>query len=159
MSTRKHRTRTEVAQDDEEVESRYQQTKTHGRTIKILQLNADSILTKFKELKRFVEREKIDVFVIQETKLIKRDKLPKIPGFAIKRKDRYHPNGQEINRGGGLITGVRETLAMKRLPKFSIKGNRDHLTEWLTIELPTSNNEKIRITNVYIPPRNPYVQE
>ena len=145
---------TEEVQDEAETESRYQQTKANGRTIKILQLNSDSILSKFEELKKFVEEKKIDVFVIQETKLIRRDKLPKMPGFAIERQDRHQPKGRESNRGGGLITGVRETLAKKRLLKFSIKGNRDHLTEWLTIEIPTSNNEKVRITNVYIPPAN-----
>ena len=138
----------------EEEETRYQQTKANGRTIRILQLNVDSLLSKLDDLKGFIEKEDIDVFVIQETKLIRKDRLPKIPGFAIERQDRQQPKGKEGNRGGGLITGVSLKLGKKRLPKFGIKGTRDHLTEWLTIEIPTSNGEKIRVTNVYIPPAN-----
>ena len=144
-------TRQEVG---EERESEYRQTKAKERTIKILQLNIDSFLSKFDELKEFIRKHDIDVFVLQETKMVKKDKLPTIPGYAMERLDRSQPKGKKKNRGGGLITGVSERLAKKRLVKFSIRGRDDNLTEWLTIEIPTKNKEKIRVTNVYVPPAN-----
>ena len=144
----------QTAEAQDEAESRYKQTEAKEKTIRILQLNIDSLLTKYDELKKFLVKQDIDVFVVQETKLIGKDKLPKIPGFSIERQDRYQPKGKEGDRGGGLVTGVSEKLAKKRLVKFNIKGVRDHLTEWLTIEIPTKNGEKIRVTNVYIPPEN-----
>ena len=144
----------QTAEAQDETESRYKETKAKGKTLRILQLNIDSLLSKFDELKKFIEREKIDVFVIQETKMIRSDKLPKIPGYSIERQDRYQPKGKDKDRGGGLVTGVSEEYAKKRLVKFNIRGSRDHLTESLTVEIPTKNGEKIRVTNVYIPPAN-----
>ena len=139
---------------EEEKESEYKPTKAKEDTIKILQLNIDSLLSKMDELKEFIERHDIDVFVLQETKMIKTDKMPQIPGYSIERLDRHQPKGKEKNRGGGLVTGVKLRLGKKRLVKFSIRGKEDCLTEGLTIEIPTKGKEKIRVTNVYVPPAN-----
>lgn len=147
-------TEQQTEEAEEERESEYKQTKAKERTIKILQLNIDSLLSKFDELKEFIVRHDIDVFVLQETKMIKTDKMPKIPGYSIERLDRHQPKGKEKNRGGGLVTGVKEKLGKKRLVKFSIRGKDDGLTEGLTIEIPTKGKEKIRVTNVYVPPAN-----
>ena len=40
------------------------------------------------KLTSFVQENKIDVFAIQEKKMISRDKTPTIPGYTIIRKDR-----------------------------------------------------------------------
>ena len=47
-----------------------------------------------------MKKEKVDVFVIQETKMIKADKTPTIAGYTIERKERDQEIGNETNRGG-----------------------------------------------------------
>ena len=131
-------------------ESCYGIAPTSGTTIRILQLNIDSLMSKIEELKRFLKKHNIDVFVLQETKLIKNDRSPRIPGYTIIRKDRQQPKGKERNRGGGLITGIRDTIPYKHA-NIEIRGAMDRLTEWLTVEIPTRKG-KMRITNVYVPP-------
>ena len=131
-------------------ESCYGIAPTSGTTLRILQLNIDSLMSKIEELKRFLKKHNIDVFVLQETKLIKNDRSPRIPGYTIIRKDRQQPKGKERNRGGGLITGIRDTIPYKHV-NIEIRGAMDRLTEWLTVEIPTRKG-KVRITNVYVPP-------
>ena len=46
----------------------------------ILQWNADNILSKVQELREYLVEKKIDIFLIQESKLIKKDKTPKFKG-------------------------------------------------------------------------------
>ena len=119
--------------------------------LKILQWNADSLLSKMEELRDFLESEKIDVFMIQETKLITTDPDPAFKGYTIVRQDRVQRVGCETNRGGGLITGMKEDINFREV-SLDIIGKEDEITEWLTIELPTKDNEKLRLTNMYIPP-------
>ena len=119
--------------------------------LKILQWNADSLLSKMEELRDFLESEKIDVFMIQETKLITTDPDPAFKGYTIVRQDRVQRVGCETNRGGGLITGIKEDINFREV-SLDIIGEEDEITEWLTIELPTKDNEKLRLTNMYIPP-------
>jgi len=91
------------------------------------------------------------VLAIQETKMIITDRTPCIPGYTIVRRDRSQPKGKEKNRGGGLVIGVRDTIPFKQ-SRFEIRGKRDKITEWDTIEIPTDNGQKLRITKVYVPP-------
>ena len=49
------------------------------------------------------------------------------------------------------MIGVRDTIPFKQ-SRFEIRGKRDKITEWDTIEIPTHNGQKLRITNVYVPP-------
>ena len=135
-------------------ETQYATAKSTETEIKILQLNVDCITSKMEELKDFLKQHEIDVFLFQETKLIKNDKTPKFPGYTIERKDRDQPKGKEKDRGGGLLIGVRKTIPYKHLEKMNIKGVKDHITEAQSIEIPTTNGKKIRITNVYVPPHN-----
>ena len=53
----------------------------------------DSLLSKLDDLKGFIEKEDIDVFVIQETKLIRKDRLPKFQ--ASRSSDRTDNNRRE----------------------------------------------------------------
>ena len=94
-------------------------------------------------MRDIIKKNDIDIFLIQETKLIKSDKTPKIPGYTIERKDRVQPKGKEKDRGGGLITGVRKTIPYKSIDKFNVRGERDHITEELTIEIPTKDKQKV----------------
>jgi hypothetical protein len=75
--------------------------------IKILQWNTDNIKTKIVELRTLLEKTKVDIFVIQETKLIISDKTPTIPGYTIIRKDRWQSKGSKYNRGGGMLLGLK----------------------------------------------------
>ena len=52
------------------------------------------------------------------------------------------------------MLGIKKTIPYKNLDKFNLKGVRDHITEAQTIEIPTCNGQKIRISNVYVPPHN-----
>jgi len=117
----------EVPQPGEDTQ--YKQTATKETTLKILQLNTDSILSKIEELKEFIKKNNIDIFLIQETKLVRNDKTPKIPGFTIERRDRLQQKGKEKDRGGGLITGIRKTIPYKSVDKLNLRGIGDHITE------------------------------
>ena len=123
-------------------ETQYAAAKSTETEIKILQLNVDCITSKMEELKDFLKQHEIDVFLFQETKLIKSDRTPKFPGYTIERKDRDQPKGKEKDRGGGLLIGVRKTIPYKHLEKMNIKGVKDHITEAQSIEIPTTNGKK-----------------
>ena len=115
--------------------------------IRVLQWNADSFLSKKEEFRAVITKHKIDVFLVQETKMTQKDKIPTIPGYTILSKPRQQAKGNENNRGGGLITGVKNTI-----PYREVEDIGDCLTEWLTIEIPISNKKAWRISNIYIPP-------
>lgn len=119
--------------------------------LQIMQWNCDAFLSKAVEFKSFLIENKVDIFVIQETKLIPADKVPTIKGYTVKRKDRTQPKGKEKNRGGGLLVGVKDTIPFK-LVNIEIRPANDKISEWMSIEIPTKGNQKIRITNIYVPP-------
>ena len=135
----------------ESSDSHYQKSASKTRNIKIMQFNIDALLSKVEELKTFLKKHQVDLFAIQETKLIIKDKTPCIPGYTILRKDRSQPKGKEKNRGGGVLIGIRDNIPFKQI-NLNIRGIRDRITEWITIEIPTHNGQKLRITNVYVPP-------
>ena len=83
--------------------------------------------------------------------MIARDKTPQIPGYTVVRKDRQQLKGNEKNRGGGIIFGIRDTIPFRQC-NFEIREEDDNITEWATIEIPVKGKDKIRITNIYIPP-------
>ena len=70
-------------------DTQYKQTNAKETTLKILQFNIDSILSKTEELRDFIKMNDIDIFLIQETKLIKSNNTPKIPGYTIERRIEY----------------------------------------------------------------------
>ena len=67
------------------------------------------------------------------------------------REDRKQNKGKEKARGGGLMIGVKDNIPFK-VTKINIRGRKDDITEWQTIEIPTHDGNKIRLTNTYIPP-------
>ena len=131
--------------------SNYKIKETSPTKLKILQFNIAAISSKKEELKRFLAKHKIDIILLQETKMVPEDATPKIPGYTIIRNDRPLPKGKRTGRGGGTLIGIRNTIPFKK-SDITIKPGTDQTTEAQTIEIPTTNNNRIRITNVYIPP-------
>jgi hypothetical protein len=119
----------------------------------IIQWNCDHLLAKIEELRVYLEKRNVDVFFIQETKLISSDKRikAKFPGYTIKRKDRAQPRGKEGNSGGGLLVGIKKGIPF-RVANIDLRGYGDGITESYSIEIPLKNGQKIRFTNIYIPP-------
>ena len=117
----------------------------------ILQWNADSLLSKKEELKNFVQDNDIDIYVVQETKMKPNDTTPTIPGYTIVRKDREQKMGQHNTAGGGVLIGIRDTIPFRQC-NIQARGEGDTTTEWATIEIPVKGKNKIRLTNLYIPP-------
>ena len=84
--------------------------------LRILQLNIDAISSKVNELRMFLEKHDIDVFGIQEKKMLRKDKAPKFPGYVIERRDRGQTTrGREKGREGGLVTGIKRNIPYNRL--------------------------------------------
>ena len=117
----------------------------------ILQWNCDAVLSKVVELREFLSDNHIDIFALQETKLIASDKFPNIKGYTVLRRDRPVRKGHEKDRGGGLIIGVKENIPFRKTT-IDIRTKDDKITEALSVKIPTSNNQKLRITNIYSPP-------
>lgn len=101
------------------------------------------------------------MFLIQETKMIAPGKLPKIPGYTIPpRQDQTQLIGNEKNRGGGLLVGIKNNFPFKEVHiEIQEDPNNNSFTEWMTIEIPTAAKKKIRLTNLYIPPTNTDVED
>jgi len=126
-------------------------SKCFADNLLILQWNADAITAKIQHLRDYIMEKKVDVFLIQETKLVKKDKTPTFPGYTVLRKDRRQLRGKENNRGGGLLVGVREQIPFREAT-LDLRGEEDEITESITIEIPRNGAQKLRLTNVYIPP-------
>ncbi len=67
-------------------------------------------LTKVHELRQRLQLEKIDICLIQETKLDSKDPTPAFPGFSAIQQDRL-----AAHRGGGLLTLVKEGIVYQRI--------------------------------------------
>ncbi len=78
----------------------------------ILQWNADALSAKVHELRQGLLLEKIDICLIQETKLIPKDLTRAFPGFSTIRQDR-----PSSHRGGGLLTLVKKGVFYQRIVK------------------------------------------
>lgn len=76
------------------------------KNINILHWNANGILNKTHELPYFLHIHKIDIMLINETKLIKTDTI-NIKGYTIYRKDR----NTTTTRGGGVAILVKKELS------------------------------------------------
>ena len=91
--------------------------------------------------------------------MITADKLPKIPGYTIPpRQDRTQLVGNEKNRGGGLLIGVKNDCPFKEV-HIEIREDPDTFTEWMATEIPATANKKLRLTNIYIPLTNTVVED
>ena len=113
--------------------------------LRVLSWNADGIRPKTVELGHFLDVNKIDVAMVQETKLKASDRTPSFPGFSVVRQDRA---GSSV-RGGGLLTLVRSDVPYRVLPTARSEGSA---LESLSIVVPAGGGDKITLVNVYCPP-------
>ena len=81
-----------------------------GDPFTILQFNANGIGNKQVELGDFLERHKVKVAVIQESKLTLNSRTPNIQNFTTVRKDR------DQGQGGGLLTLIHKSINFSRRP-------------------------------------------
>ena len=119
------------------------------QSLRIIQWNADSITTKVLELQDRLSAEDIDICLIQETKLKKGARDPKLEGYECIRADRKLKNA-----GGGLLILIKKTLVFEELDAVAIEA-----TESLSIKVRMDKRNWIYITNVYTPPCNSVGQD
>ena len=74
------------------------------KEIRILQCNADGLLTKWVELGDWLAKDKTDIALVRETKLKAKNGTPKIAGYSNIRFDR--PD----QLGGGLLCLIKEDI-------------------------------------------------
>uniref|UniRef100_A0A1I8HE60 Reverse transcriptase domain-containing protein n=1 Tax=Macrostomum lignano TaxID=282301 RepID=A0A1I8HE60_9PLAT len=117
------------------------------RVSTVLQWNADGIRNKMGELEELVQRLKVDVVMIQESKLDSVSRTPKIPGFTTVRKDRRTLRSSETYKGGGLLTLIRQEIPFRRL-----KGWSGGTVEGCRIVINLSAKQRLVLTNIYRPP-------
>ena len=131
-------------QNNVEEKSEPKRTGTFGN-LRILQWNADGLSPKIAELDEYVHKNKIDVVLIQETKLTVNKPTPAIKGFTPVRADR--PNSEFP--GGGLLTYVKHNIAYRKIGSAKT-GN----VEAVSVSIQQKARKWLDITNVYIPPRS-----
>ena len=113
-------------------------------TFNVLQFNANGIGNKLTELGVVLERNKVKVVVIQESKLTSKSKNPCIRNYTTVRKDRPH------GHGGGLLVFIHESITFSIQPSSPETLSDPHLEE-LIIKADIGNT-KLIISNIYIPP-------
>ena len=97
-----------------------------GDPFTVLQFNANGIGNKQVELGDFLERHKVKVAVIQESKLTLNSRTPNIQNFTTLRKD------SDPGQGGGLLTFIHKSINFSRRPDLPYTLTDPHLEE-LTI--------------------------
>ena len=121
-----------------------QQQLPDAESLKILQLNIDGVGNKLTELSQLLERHKIKIAVIQESKLSTRSKDPSIKNYSTVRQDRQR------GQGGGLLMFIHESIKFTRTTPTAPPKEDQHLeVQQVIIE---QSNSQLSITNVYIPP-------
>ena len=86
-----------------------------------------------------------DIITIQETKLTRKAKPPKVHNFTTLRINRLHKTG------GGLIALIRDNITFTTTDIPSTINT--HNTELQMVKVHINNTKHIRIANIYIPPR------
>ena len=92
-------------------------------TFNVLQLNANRIGNKPKELEVVLERNKVKVAVIQESKLSPKSKNPYIQTYTTVRKDCSH------GQGGGLLIFIHRSITFSKQPSSPEPLSDPHLEE------------------------------
>ena len=81
------------------------------RGLRLLQWNCDWLGTKFEELRELMQEDKVDVAIVQETKMLPSDREPHLDGYKLARRDR---RGAVRERGGDLAFVVRRGIGFLR---------------------------------------------
>ena len=120
-------------------------------SLKVIQWNVDGVSTSLVDLLGLVEREPdIDVLLVQEAKLHPTAPSPRIPGYAVIRRDRPTPPQGGGSRGGGLLTFVKEDIPYRLVNAYS--GPEERGTECLAVEIQLSQGRRLTLVNVYRAP-------
>ena len=83
-------------------------TPTPTKYLRLMQWNANGISGKITELQTFLHSNNDNIAAIEETKLTKKSKPQKTPGWAAVRLDRHK------NKGGGLLMLIKDTILFSR---------------------------------------------
>ena len=126
-----------------------------GPQLRLLQLNINGWRRHHPALERLLQEQKIDVSVLQETKLTAETPAPKVTGFSIHRQDRtIHRVGNRPNQVGppqrGLAILVRRCLIHQVHPLPPSPPGA--AIERLAVQVFNSPTEVLTITNLYRPP-------
>ena len=113
-------------------------------TFTVLQLNANGIGNKLTELGVVLEKNKVKVAVIQESKLSPKSKNSCIQNCTTVRKDR------SPGQGGGLLIFIHRSITFSKQLSSPESLSDPHMDE-LSIKAELENM-KLIISNFYIPP-------
>ena len=128
---------------DEAIESSELMQTADKDDIKILQWNADGVLKKWTELSDRLREQKVDIALIQETKLNSRRRTPQVNGYAPIRFDRPEGNG------GGLLCLIQSDLPFTSQNEWNcVKGN----VQTATFKARTAKRQWLTFTNICTPP-------
>lgn len=129
------------------------QTQTDPR-LRIAQWNILSLTgTRPKEIEHAMNLAKIDIALIQETKLLEKDPTPKITGYDIFRCDRPAARLTGTGRGGGLALLVRTPTDGKHDIKI-VPIEREAINDESEVQTVRVHymDRVLRLSNVYLPP-------
>ena len=111
-------------------------------SLRIMQWNSDGLKLKVHELASRLKSLDIDVCMIQESKLRKKDTTPKVDGYsAIFRSDR------PTISGGGLITYAKPEIVYDKVGSAF-----QDATEVQCVKIKLARKKWLYISNTYIPP-------
>ena len=112
-------------------------------SLRILQWNADGLNPKIAELREFVDSNKIDIAMIQETKLTANKTTPKLYGYSAVRADR--PDSEFP--GGGLLLYIKHNTAFRKIGHA-----KNGLVEAQSVSIQQRRGKWLDLTNIYAPP-------
>lgn len=108
----------------------------------VLYWNANGIQHKIQELYNHMSTNHIHIACLNESHLKPHIKIQSHPNFIIYRKD------NTTKKGGGVAIIVHKRIKHKLLPHINTT-----TIENISVEIISTNNEKITITSIYIPPK------
>ena len=132
---------------------RHFQALSETKGLKIVHLNARSILPKIDQLRLTLEDSRIDIITMSETWLHPQidPAMVRIEGYSLFRQDRTRMHARGLKKGGGLIVSVKNILAPRVRALDSLNVNSAHLeSQWL--ENSREHAKNLIICNIYRPP-------
>ena len=124
-------------------------TRKSCESLKILQWNADGLRPKINELELRLKKERIDVVLIQETKLTPQRRTPKLCGYSSIRLDRKNQDG-----GGGVLAYISCSLVFERLRESNRMG-----TESSSFRIRLGKRKWVVLCNTYCPPSRSHTRQ
>ena len=77
--------------------------------------------------------------MIEETKMTASEKIPNFPGYTVISSHRKQVAGKEMNRGGGLLTAIKNDIPYREAKDNNLRDKEDGITEWQTVEIHEGN--------------------